>query len=456
MMQAVRIGFGFNHSISDYPFIGRNWVGSDARLRRDTEIMHGMEGDATGGSPMEAERAPTGYHLIRRIGRGSFGECWLARHDLTGCPVAIKCLTRRPDYELTKREIALWSRLDHERIIRLYEVSSWNDRIYIVSEYADKGDLFTLMTKHPRGLPEKEAMEIFAQLRDALAFLHGQNIAHRDVKLENVFLAADHRVKLGDFGFATPTDGGTLCEEWLGSIEYAAPEVLNHEPYDPILADSWSLGIILFVLLKGYLPFSRVEDDCRGMFDRDRTLKRRILGYDLVFPDDVSVRARDLLTGLLRYDPKGRLRVEDIPRYEAILHCHADAPAPIATEKLFSRISLSILPGIRDEMQKVDFDVSPVGAICRIVRRNPTFIAGSRTRMMLMEAADAGGGEEVRSERKGGPPSREDSDASEGDDSRTEEDPRRPGWFASLGLFGSRGQASSSYTCIQTENTEDV
>lgn len=372
-------------------------------------------------SNVESELA--GYQIIREIGKGGFGECWLARHRLTGCMVVAKSLERVPNCNAVQKEVDLWSGLNHERIIRLYEVISVDCQTVVICEFAERGDLFNLMTRHPSGLPETEAMNLFYQVCEAVQFLHGRNIAHRDIKLENVFITRKGHVKLGDFGFAAKLMPGEVCQEWMGSTEYSAPEVLNNEPYDPLLADSWSLGIMLFTLLKGYCPFSRVEDDCRGVFDRERIVKKRIIDYDLTFPDDISLPIKEILQGLLCYDPKKRLRAQGIQKV------NLKPLARTTTDELVVGEPFN------------NFDSQSLGAMCRILQGTPPLIVGSVT-------DDPMAGAKPISLPFG------HSESLIEDIPRTEEGQRRAGWLSGPKIFRFSTPASS-YSSIPTDDTDE-
>lgn len=247
--------------------------------------------------------SPPGYELQHLMGTGTFSECWEATHELSGCKVAIKKIQRRRlSVPMLEREINLWSQLDHPNVVSLFEVCPTMENVYLAMEAVEGGELFKLLAQNPQGFPSAQALDYFVQIVEAVHYLHEQGIAHRDLKLENILLTKEHSiVKLADFGFAchSPKDQSVECREWLGSPEYSAPEILDNRPYDPIKADCWSLGVIFFALLTGYLPFTGVEDDCGGIKDVERKIRYRVAHGQYEIPSQVSPELALIIKWLL-------------------------------------------------------------------------------------------------------------------------------------------------------------
>jgi serine/threonine protein kinase len=316
------------------------------------------------------EESPPGYQLVKKIGKGAFGQCWLAKHILTDCPVAIKVIPRTENMQLLEREVSIWKDLDHPHIVQLYEVLPLHDSIYLATECGGEGELFSLLEKHPNGLLEEQAISIFTQVCSAVGYLHDLNIAHRDIKLENIFMTDNGKAKLGDFGFAIRTANEKFSEEWLGSAEYSAPEVLKNEPYDPKKADSWSLGVVLFALLTGYLPFSKVEDDCALISDLEKKVRIRVINQELCIPDTIPSPIKEIFHGLFTYDPGRRWSVCRVLEHNVIRpFIHQPAPEKGPPYSL-SCIKVSDLPGIAERQSNISQNPDAAYALCKIIAGN--------------------------------------------------------------------------------------
>ena len=328
---------------------------------------------------------PPGYTIVREIGRGGFGTCWLALHRLTGCPVAIKAISGGPvaQRKALEREIGLWQSLEHPNIIHLYEVWSEGPTTCIIQEYAPGGDLFDLLDQQrssAKQLPPSRGLAIFAQICRAVEYLHARGIAHRDLKLENILITTTLQnrevAKVGDFGFAISTAGSDLSQEWMGSIEYAAPEVLANEPYDPRRADCWSLGVVLFALLVGYLPFSKPEDDAPGLFDVEKKVRQRILAHDLRLPASIPDGSlSSLVKNLLHPNPAHRWSVTRALRAldQAMGRELPPEEPPPNLQRMLASIPLARLPGIQEwlEAGQGRRRLDAVNALCKIMQNHP-------------------------------------------------------------------------------------
>lgn len=198
----------------------------------------------------------------------------MGTHRLTSTRVAIKQIPKALSTTLT-REIHHHRQLHHHHITQLYEVIATENSIWLVTELCSGGELFDYLAEKGR-ISEEEARHIFGQICLAVNYLHGKGIVHRDLKLENVLLDERCRVKLGDFGFTREFDRGAYLETYCGTTGYAAPEMLEGKRYlgpgiPSILelldgadispeVDVWSLGVILYCLLTGGLPFDDDDD----------------------------------------------------------------------------------------------------------------------------------------------------------------------------------------------------
>ncbi|KAG7669363.1 hypothetical protein KSW81_007518 [Nannochloris sp. 'desiccata'] len=230
----------------------------------------------------------------------------------TGEAVAMKILdkehlVRTGMVEQIKREITILKKIHHPYIVNLQEVMSSKDKIFMVMELVTGGDLFDkIAVEGP--MKEPAAKTIFIQLLSALHYCHSQGIFHRDLKPENVLLSSEGDVKLSDFGLGAIRQEDTINSAGLlnticGTPNYAAPEVLARKGYDGATADIWSLGVVLYVVLAGCLPFD--EDDLVEMF-------QRISQADYETPPWLSNEAADIIKSMLTADPSQRISLRKL------------------------------------------------------------------------------------------------------------------------------------------------
>ncbi|EAW11161.1 non-specific serine/threonine protein kinase [Aspergillus clavatus NRRL 1] len=269
------------------------------------------------------------YTLGRLIGKGSFGKVYLASHKLTnGSKVVLKSSSRE-DTNLP-REIHHHRQFLHPHIARLYEVIVTEKLVWLVLEYCPGDELYNYLLRHGP-LPVDKVKKIFTQLVGAVSYVHSRSCVHRDLKLENILLDKHENVKLCDFGFTREYEGkASYLQTFCGTICYSAPEMLRGEKYAGEKVDVWSLGIILYALLAGELPFD--EDD-------DQVTKKRILTEEPIFNNKFPEDAKSLINLLLSKRPLIRPSLDDIlahsflaeyaPEQLAILKI--PRPAPFAT-----------------------------------------------------------------------------------------------------------------------------
>ena len=251
------------------------------------------------------------YTLGPELGSGAFGKVVLGKHTLTGESVAIKILDKLilsetpEDYELVKQEISILKIVKHKYIVQLYEILQTPQHIYIIMEYCEGKDLMDyILCKHR--LSELEALKFFQQLINALFYLHSQNIAHRDVKIDNMLLDKNKNLKLVDFGLSTKYSDEDLLDQPCGTVVYAAPEVLDGNEYHGMLADVWSSGIVLYGMVSGYLPFSDKDDEVN---------KRDVLEGKIDIPEFFSPLLQDLLKHMLDINPITRYTLQEIKQH---------------------------------------------------------------------------------------------------------------------------------------------
>lgn len=211
-------------------------------------------------------------------------------------------------------EVAAMRRLNHPNILKIHEVLATKTKIYLVMELAKGGDLFSKISRRPQHrFPEPLARKYFHQLVSALQYCHQNGVAHRDVKPQNLLLDEEGNIKVSDFGLSAVSvvesskNGTLLLQTTCGTPAFAAPEIVGRTRigYDGSKADAWSCGVILFVMLAGYLPF----DDSNLV-----TMYKKMYKREFRFPSWVTKPARGLITKLLDPDPNTRLSIQNIGR----------------------------------------------------------------------------------------------------------------------------------------------
>ncbi|XP_062148070.1 CBL-interacting serine/threonine-protein kinase 24-like isoform X2 [Alnus glutinosa] len=250
------------------------------------------------------------YELGRTIGEGTFAKVKFARNTETGESVAVKVMAKstilkHKMVDQIKREISIMKIVRHPNIVRLLEVLASQTKIYIILEFVTGGELFDKIV-HQGKLPENECRRYFQQLIDAVEHCHNKGVYHRDLKPENLLLNAYGNLKVLDFGLsALPQKGGDLLHTTCGTPNYVAPEVLGNQGYDGAAADVWSSGVILYVLMAGYLPFDEFNLP---------TLYKKINAAEFSCPLWFSPELKLLIHKILDPNPKTRIRIEGIKK----------------------------------------------------------------------------------------------------------------------------------------------
>ncbi|XP_060610214.2 serine/threonine-protein kinase MARK1 isoform X2 [Anolis sagrei] len=246
------------------------------------------------------------YRLLKTIGKGNFAKVKLARHVLTGREVAVKIIdkTQLNPTSLQKlfREVRIMKILNHPNIVKLFEVIETEKTLYLVMEYASGGEVFDYLVAHGR-MKEKEARAKFRQIVSAVQYCHQKCIVHRDLKAENLLLDGDMNIKIADFGFSNEFTLGNKLDTFCGSPPYAAPELFQGKKYDGPEVDVWSLGVILYTLVSGSLPF-----DGQNL----KELRERVLRGKYRIPFYMSTDCENLLKKLLVLNPVKRGSLEQI------------------------------------------------------------------------------------------------------------------------------------------------
>ncbi|GFP81470.1 cbl-interacting serine/threonine-protein kinase 5 [Phtheirospermum japonicum] len=253
------------------------------------------------------------YEIGRVLGKGNFAKVYHGRNLGTSECVAIKVIKKDESIkhqkmmEQIKREIAIMRRVRHPHIVELKEVMATRSRIFLVMEYVGGGALFSKVARGGR-LKEGAARRYFQQLVSAVDFCHSRGVYHRDLKPENLLLDENGDLKISDFGLSAlyenrSSDG--LLHTQCGTPAYIAPEVLRTKGYDGARADIWSCGVVLYVLLAGYLPFQG---------DNLIAMCKKIFRAQYEFPSWFSNEPKRLISKLLVSNPGKRISIPGIMR----------------------------------------------------------------------------------------------------------------------------------------------
>ncbi|XP_008557009.1 uncharacterized protein LOC103577913 [Microplitis demolitor] len=257
-------------------------------------IMSGME--STGGVRLHnhKRKLKQRFDIIKKLGQGTYGKVQLGINKETGQEVAIKTIKKckietEADLIRIRREIQIMSSVQHPNIIHIYEVFENREKMVLVMEYAAGGELYDYLSER-KVLSEEEARRIFRQISIAVFYCHKHKICHRDLKLENILLDHLGNAKIADFGLSNVFDEQRLLNTFCGSPLYASPEIVKGTPYHGPEVDCWSLGVLLYTLVYGAMPFDGSN------FKR---LTRQISASDYfepTAPSPASPLIRDMLT----------------------------------------------------------------------------------------------------------------------------------------------------------------
>jgi serine/threonine protein kinase len=311
----------------------------------------------------QPKKRPTvvhGYTLHETLGTGTFGRVRRATKD--GREHAVKIVSREQLAATgmapqLKREVAIQKSLSHPNIVELRQVLRSPNKLYLVLELASKGELYWLVQRNGP-LPLNVARRALFQLADALLYGHESGVIHRDVKPENILFDANGAIKLTDYGLSTSGSpdhahayGGVEClpdprvlRTACGSPHYCAPEVRSPGPrgaYDGFKADSWSVGVVLFLMLNGYLPFH--DDD-------PVVLQTLVESHPIVYPDSMPSQPRQICENLLQRDPALRWNLDMVINHP---FCQADpslhrAVVPVPT---FNAVANALPSETQGDMQ---------------------------------------------------------------------------------------------------------
>ena len=264
------------------------------------------------------------YEIIDLLKEGSSSKIYLAKSKITNEYVSIKAISKSPlknNLEvllLITKQIETLKILKHRNIVTLYEIYESKKNFYLITEYISGKDLIEKIIRKKR-FDEEQAKKIFFQLLDALTYMHKMSICHRNLRTEHILFDKNNRPKIVGFGYSSFYESNKTIEGAYGSLCYACPEIIDEMPYNPELADVWSLGVILYVLTCGYLPFS----------DEDDNKNKILISKGIIdFPREISNKLKDLLRHMLDKNPNKRYTFQKIAKHPWI--------KPY-TEKIFSK-----------------------------------------------------------------------------------------------------------------------
>lgn len=258
------------------------------------------------------------FEIGRPLGKGKFGNVYLAREKNSKFLVALKVLFKSQlmkasvEHQL-RREIEIQSHLRHPNILRMYGYFYDDLRVYLILEYAPSGELFKELQKVQR-FQENQAAKYIQQLANALKYCHSKKVIHRDIKPENLLLGSNGEIKIADFGWSVHAPSSrrtTLC----GTLDYLPPEMIEGKSHDDKV-DLWNVGVLCYELLSGKPPFEAPTN---------HETYRRITRVEINYQEHVSEGAKDLISKLLQKDPHSRLPLDGVLSHPWIL-VNAGAP----------------------------------------------------------------------------------------------------------------------------------
>ncbi|KAJ5072001.1 serine/threonine-protein kinase ial-related [Anaeramoeba ignava] len=275
-----------------------------------SKILREIQAEKEKNEKVEEEKKFTinDFEIGKPLGKGKFGNVYLAREKKSQYIVALKVLYKKElirgkvEHQL-RREIEIQSHLRHPNVLRLYGYFYDERRVYLILEFAGQGELYKILCKKGK-FDEETAANYIASIGSALSYCHSKHVIHRDIKPENLLLDINGNVKIADFGWSVHAPSNrrkTLC----GTLDYLPPEMIEAKDHDEKV-DIWSLGVLIYEFLVGSPPFEATGN---------HETYRRITNVLYQFPDHVSPLARDLISKLLIKNPKDRLPLHDLLKH---------------------------------------------------------------------------------------------------------------------------------------------
>ncbi|KAH8825384.1 kinase-like protein [Flagelloscypha sp. PMI_526] len=297
----------------------------DGGLEKDNltrgDQVHGAAAEELALDSSTSARNPTiawtlhDFQIGRGLGKGKYGRVYMVRtkkapHFILALKTLYKSELVSDNYEKqTRREIEIQQNLRHPNIIRLYGYFHDDKRIFLMLEFSGQGELYKQLVKSG-AFSEKRSSRYIDQMADALGYLHSKNVIHRDIKPENLLLGIEGELKIGDFGWSVHAPGQrrkTFC----GTLDYLPPEMIAKQTYDRRV-DHWALGVLTFEFMAGQAPFFDSRGDKAATFSN---IRRGSVAY----PSTMSEDAKDLISQLLRRDPRERIELTEVRKHPWIV-----------------------------------------------------------------------------------------------------------------------------------------
>jgi serine/threonine protein kinase len=260
-----------------------------------------------GSQPIRLPRHFGRYEYVKTLGGGSSSAVILVRNlilsQLFACKVVSRAhLVSQNLFDRFEQEVRLLTSLRHPNIVSFEEIVFDPELIYLVMEYCSQGDLFSHILSHGV-FQEPRARQLTQQIAEAVRCIHGRDIAHRDLKAENILLDSHSVAKLADFGLCHTSTSKNLLRTPCGSPFYAPPEIVSNKDYEGKSADIWSLGILLYTMVTGSYPWSATNQT---------ELFRQIKACDVTIPAALSQPLQQLLAAMLQRDPSRRPTIGEV------------------------------------------------------------------------------------------------------------------------------------------------
>ncbi|XP_033994712.1 aurora kinase A [Trematomus bernacchii] len=268
------------------------------------------------------------FDIGRPLGKGKFGNVYLARERQSKFILALKVLFKKQlekagvEHQL-RREVEIQSHLRHPNILRLYGYFHDSTRVYLILEFAPKGELYSELQRCGH-FPEDKSATYIMELADALNYCHSKKVIHRDIKPENLLLGANGELKIADFGWSVHTPSSrrsTLC----GTLDYLPPEMIEGKTHDEKV-DLWSLGVLCYEFLIGKPPFETKSHE---------ETYRKISRVEYTYPaqSDISAGAKDLIARLLKHNPMHRLPIQGVLSHPWVVETATKKPTTLSQEE---------------------------------------------------------------------------------------------------------------------------
>lgn len=255
-----------------------------------------------------------GYRLGPKVGGGTYASVRVVEREKDGTIMAAKivdtkkCRNQTYVRNFLPNELAISIGLNHKHIISTHEVIQVEGMVFIIMDYAVRGDLLNQIRQNGC-MPEKDGRQIFRGIAQGVKYLHDNKISHRDMKCENILLMKDKSAVICDFGFSKRIIGGmpSYSKSFCGSMAYASPQLLFNTPYDPMMNDIWGLGCVLFVMMCATMPY----DDMRLSTMRTNGVMEKVL-FPVRVVDKLHQDCKDLIYKMLEIESDQRLFIDGV------------------------------------------------------------------------------------------------------------------------------------------------